>query len=465
MENLRKPPEAPPVTPITEKIHKNKWAYRWMLILFLVLPLLTATRITPAFSSYAPIPGNFQAAPNLTPTATATATATILSTPTAAQTRTPSSTLPTTVKVSGATVNLRTGPGTTFAVVRGLTLGEPVILLGRVSDNTWLYVKTSDGQEGWTKATTVNLAGVNLNNHPIQTASPSPEPLIKANNGYVSLRTGPGTYYEIVRRLTPGEPLKLLGRISDNTWFYVTTSDGMEGWAAAGTVNLAGINLNDHPVQTPSPSSELVVKVSSYNVNLRTGPGTSYSKVRQLIYSEPLKLLGRLSDKTWLYVSTSEGKAGWIQTTSVNFGEVDLRYDFLSVATSPPTPTTTRVVLAGMKDRWIDVDLRNQKLYAYEGTDLVASFLVSTGIMRYPTEIGQYHIYVKMPYSDMHGIDYFLPDVPFTMYYSGNFSIHGTYWHHNFGTPMSHGCVNMSISDAEWIYNWASVGTLVNIHY
>jgi lipoprotein-anchoring transpeptidase ErfK/SrfK len=64
----------------------------------------------------------------------------------------------------------------------------------------------------------------------------------------------------------------------------------------------------------------------------------------------------------------------------------------------------------------------------------------------------------------MRGDDYFLPDVPYTMYYSGYFAIHGTYWHHSFGTPMSRGCVNMDTNDAEWLYNWASFGTLVNIH-
>jgi len=51
------------------------------------------------------------------------------------------------------------------------------------------------------------------------------------------------------------------------------------------------------------------------------------------------------------------------------------------------------------------------------------------------------------------------------MYFYEGYSLHGTYWHHNFGHPMSHGCVNMRTSDAAWLYNWASVGTLVNIHY
>jgi lipoprotein-anchoring transpeptidase ErfK/SrfK len=65
----------------------------------------------------------------------------------------------------------------------------------------------------------------------------------------------------------------------------------------------------------------------------------------------------------------------------------------------------------------------------------------------------------------MSGPGYSLPDVPFTMFFYQGYAIHGTYWHNNFGTPMSHGCVNLTIPDAEWIYNWSSVGTLVNVHY
>ena len=60
---------------------------------------------------------------------------------------------------------------------------------------------------------------------------------------------------------------------------------------------------------------------------------------------------------------------------------------------------------------------------------------------------------------------YDLPGVPFDMYFdSDGKAIHGAYWHNNFGVPMSHGCVNLSIPDAEWAYNFASVGTVVNVH-
>jgi lipoprotein-anchoring transpeptidase ErfK/SrfK len=119
----------------------------------------------------------------------------------------------------------------------------------------------------------------------------------------------------------------------------------------------------------------------------------------------------------------------------------------------------------GADERWIDVDLSQQMVYAYVGSELVNSFLVSTGTSAHPTVTGRYHIYVKYLYDDMSGPGYFLPDVPFVMFFYSGYSLHGTYWHHNFGTPMSHGCVNMYTPDAEWLFNWASVGTLVNVHY
>lgn len=114
--------------------------------------------------------------------------------------------------------------------------------------------------------------------------------------------------------------------------------------------------------------------------------------------------------------------------------------------------------------RWIDIDLSQQMLYAFEGDQIVASFLVSTGTYWHPTVTGQYHIYVKYRYTLMTGPDYYLPNVPYTMYFYRGYGIHGTYWHNNFGTPMSHGCVNMQTDEAGWLYNWASVGTIVSVH-
>ncbi|MBN2678054.1 MAG: L,D-transpeptidase family protein [Anaerolineaceae bacterium] len=115
--------------------------------------------------------------------------------------------------------------------------------------------------------------------------------------------------------------------------------------------------------------------------------------------------------------------------------------------------------------RWIDINLTTQRTYAYEGVDLIRTFIVSTGTIYHPTVAGQFYIYVKYRFDDMSGPGYYLPDVPYTMYFYKGYGIHGTYWHNNFGVPMSHGCINMTIADSMWLYSWASVGTLVNIHY
>lgn len=123
----------------------------------------------------------------------------------------------------------------------------------------------------------------------------------------------------------------------------------------------------------------------------------------------------------------------------------------------------------GTKDRKrIEIDLTNQKLYAYEGSHKVYSFLVSTGKWgRTPT--GEFRIWSKLKYvlmtggSQELGTYYYLPNVPFTMFFANaeipayrGFGIHGTYWHANFGHPMSHGCINMKTEEAEMLFYWAN---------
>ena len=132
--------------------------------------------------------------------------------------------------------------------------------------------------------------------------------------------------------------------------------------------------------------------------------------------------------------------------------------------TSDVIPDTPAIVV-GDGVRWIDVDLTNQMVYAYEGDTIVNSFVVSTGTWLTPTVTGKHKIYVKVRMQDMSGPGYYLRDVPWVMFFSGDYGLHGTYWHNNFGTPMSRGCVNLTIDDAAWLFNWASVGTVVNVHY
>ena len=148
--------------------------------------------------------------------------------------------------------------------------------------------------------------------------------------------------------------------------------------------------------------------------------------------------------------------------------------------TPTPEPTTPPVAVdpgvvsprpagVGETERWIDVNLSTQTLVAYEGDTPVFNTLVSSGLPQWPTVTGQYRTYMKYESQTMNGYllgyDYFLPDVPYVMYFFEDYAIHGTYWHSNFGTPMSHGCVNVSTPDAGWLFDWAPVGTLVNVRY
>ena len=135
--------------------------------------------------------------------------------------------------------------------------------------------------------------------------------------------------------------------------------------------------------------------------------------------------------------------------------------------TAPPLPPINTPVLPppDSQVRWIDVDLTNQTLTAYVGRTAVRTTLISTGRSRTPTPAGMFRIYVKLRYDDMSGPGYYLRDVPYTMYFYRGYGLHGTYWHSNFGRQMSHGCVNLPTREAKWLFNWAKVGTPVNIHH
>ncbi len=119
--------------------------------------------------------------------------------------------------------------------------------------------------------------------------------------------------------------------------------------------------------------------------------------------------------------------------------------------------------------KWIDINVSTQTITAYEGSVALKSVRVSTGVLRTPTVLGTYKIIRKHASMRMTGgtpgVDYYdLPNVPWSMFFFRGYAIHGTYWHKNFGRPMSHGCVNLTITDAKWFYDWAPMGTTVRVH-
>ncbi len=121
--------------------------------------------------------------------------------------------------------------------------------------------------------------------------------------------------------------------------------------------------------------------------------------------------------------------------------------------------------------RRIDVDLSAQHLTAYEGDTPVFTAPVATGKDGFNTPTGTFAIYSKYAMEDMAGSaggeTWYVPDIPWVQYIVGGVAFHGTYWHDRWGTGyrLSHGCVNLNIDDAQWLYEWADIGTQVDIHY
>jgi lipoprotein-anchoring transpeptidase ErfK/SrfK len=129
------------------------------------------------------------------------------------------------------------------------------------------------------------------------------------------------------------------------------------------------------------------------------------------------------------------------------------------------TPSPTAPPTLG---KWIDVDIGSQTTTAYQGSAPLKIVLVSTGTEGRLTPTGSFKVYRQVPSQTLSGGTgadrYYYPGVPWIMYFSGDIGFHGTYWHNNFGVPMSHGCVNLSVEDAKWFYSWGAVGTPVVVH-
>lgn len=121
--------------------------------------------------------------------------------------------------------------------------------------------------------------------------------------------------------------------------------------------------------------------------------------------------------------------------------------------------------------KYIEVSIDEQRLYAYENGYVVRTFFVSTGVVKYPTQLGNFSVTAKIEKKDYewtygpdHPDNYDLKDVQWNLRFAPTYYLHYAYWHNNFGRRMSHGCVNINKENSKWLYEWAEVGTPVIIH-
>ncbi|HVU10364.1 MAG TPA: L,D-transpeptidase family protein [Phototrophicaceae bacterium] len=325
---------------------------------------------------------------------------------------------------------IQTGVAVAGVQIGGKTSADATAALQRAAQNVTL----TDGSRSWTvplanlgitldTAATVKAAQsapANSTVKPVYTVD-----LNKAQQGFIDLSD------QINIAAAPGQD----GRSMDIPMMLNRLRADVSGEIADGTFDL-------DMIVTPAPTS--TPAATAY-----TGPTTSYTVQdgQQLaliakdynVSVDDIVSANNLSDADFIYP-----------------GEV-LTIPAAGVYEAPPPPAPTSV------GKSILVSTEEQRIFAYQDGQMVRQDLVSTGLPATPTVKGDFKIYVKYVSTDMSGPDYFLPNVPYTMYFYAGYGIHGTYWHNLFGMPMSHGCVNLPTDEAEWFFNWASVGTPVRV--
>jgi lipoprotein-anchoring transpeptidase ErfK/SrfK len=235
--------------------------------------------------------------------------------------------------------------------------------------------------------------------------------------GFAWVRSGPGMRYDIVGRVYAGSRVDIIRAVpgqavnaGDSTWYQI----GPERFVYSGQVRLTGTVVTPIVLPTSAPTS--------------TPKATPTATAKATPTATPKVPL------------TATPKVAPSATAT-------------PAATAIPTP-----------EAWVEVILSQQRLIAHNADgSIFMDTLISSGTAYYPTVTGTYRIYVKYRTAPMRGPDYYIPDVPNTMYFYGSYGLHGAYWHDNFGHPMSHGCVNMRLSDAAALFGWTSVGTKVVI--
>ena len=178
-------------------------------------------------------------------------------------------------------------------------------------------------------------------------------------------------------------------------------------------------------------------------------------------YNAPLtnKILYPYVDIVQVYATQNADGVDWNMIGPVQWVEARI------LATVVPNPTPPEGVTTG---RWIDVDLAEQTLAVYDNYQLVFATVIASGLDPFWTRPGLFPIYLKKETETMRNGDpsdfYYLDNVPWTMYFDKARALHGAYWRTRFGYPQSHGCVNLSVGDAHWLFNWAHEGDFVYVH-
>lgn len=248
----------------------------------------------------------------------------------------------------------------------------------------------------------------------------------------LNLRSGPGSNYA-VQQVIPANASVFVNAGPLNTSWYDVSYNGARG-------HVFGAYLRQEAVGGGSSGSGTTIAA----VNLRSGPGANYAVQIVVPAKAVVSILEGPVNEVW-----------WKVNYAGNIGYV--RSDFLP-----------RNGNGGAKR--IEVSLGKQWMYAYEGGEQIFAAPVSTGRDGMNTPVGTFKIFAKYPVQTMRGTlngePWVVPDVPNVQYITqSGVALHGAYWHNQFGTGarLSHGCVNLPLEAAAWLYNWSPIGTPVQV--
>jgi len=187
------------------------------------------------------------------------------------------------------------------------------------------------------------------------------------------------------------------------------------------------------------------------DIPIKSAPGYNAPDTgKRLAPYTPIQIFGtqNAGGADWNMIGVDQ----WVEARKV--AQVD-------VNTTPPDG-------ANNANRWIDVNLAEQTLAVYDNRQLAFATVIASGMEPFWTRPGTFQIQQKKETELMRDNDpsdfYYIEDVPWTMYFDGPRALHGAFWRTRFGYPQSHGCVNLSVGDAHWLFNWANAGDWVWVH-
>lgn len=311
------------------------------------------------------------------------------------------------------------------------------------------------------------LQGYTFPETPLPAARPTRElTYVNTRYGMVNKRNAP--VYGSLEAAMKGDKRQAVRRIDASFSYISYTDEYLDGnrrfymiepgqWMTAndiirlGTVPLfQGVKIN----RTPSHAFGWVLSyLSNGPVETRRAPGYDAELTGHILNNQDLiqiYAVEMVADEEWYMIGPDE----WLPHRVV----------------ARVIPNTTPP-LGVQGDRWIEVNLYEQTIAVYDNRELVFATLVASGLDPFFTRPGVFQIFKKQDSTPMSGSfeadrsdAYYLEDVPWTMYFDEARALHGAYWRANLGFPQSHGCVNLSVGDARWIFDWANEGDWVYVH-